>query len=317
MYYNYRIPKIERGGKNLLGEYCIEENFVWGNHYTKAFHARIDSDTYYTIFKYQIPFSPDEEKLFMARFELAPGERMNFYRNLVCCIQQEIKASQLLSSNKVPSILKILQVEQTKSSNGIINIYLKTEQVWPLCLHYLHEEVSRIDAINVVARLAITLRDINKAPHNVVMRGLDINEIYINADQKILMGGFYYASSPMLPHYPAYLPGCPKNIPENVLRGEPGDAGTDTYSLACLAWNLFSGIPLDAQIPKHLSVFPQYGTDELAEALWMGRSGITDNSAAFRKRISDCRKQISKSDQASELIPVREQRRKQYAIEIV
>lgn len=301
----------------MLSEYCVEENHVWSNHYAKVFHAKTDSETYCTIFKYQIPFPPDEEKLFMARFGMDPDDRIKFYRNLACCIQQNIKTSQLLVSNKVPSILKILQVEQAKSSDGITNIYLKTEQVWPIRLQLLYDEVSRIDAINVIARLSVTLRDVNKAPHNVVMRGMDINEVYVNAEQKVLLGGFFYAASPMLPQPPGYLPGRPNNIADTVLNGDVGDTGTDTYSLACLAWNLFSGIPLDAQVPKHLNIYPQYGTKELAEALWLGRSCKAENAAVFRKRISDCRKQISKDVQASEHIPVRSQRKKQYAIEIV
>lgn len=139
----------------------------------------------------------------------------------------------------------------------------------------------------------------------------------MNREDRILLGGFYYAASPLLPPPPDYLPGHPSNLMESVLQGATGTPGSDMYALSCLAWNLFSGIPMDAQLPPHIRVYPQYGSEELAEVLLLGREGRDEDLAAFRRRLSDCRKRISKDENAGQRIPVREQRRVLYEIDYV
>lgn len=300
-----------------LKDYCQEENLVWTNLYAKAFRADISDEITHTVIRYQIPFDTDTEMIFLERFQMAPSRRVQLYQNLVKCIQQEVKASTLLAQSGVLSILQFFNVEQEREPDGISYIYLETEEIWPIRQKLLVGEVDRTTAINVITRLSIILRDIAKEPHQIVMRGFDINEVYVNKEDRILLGGFYYAASPALPPPPDYLPGHPLNLTEAVLQGATGTPGSDMYALACLAWNLFSSIPMDAQLPAHIRVYPQYGSEELAEVLLLGREGRDEDLATFRRRLGDCRKRISKDENATLRIPVREHRRVLYEIDYV
>lgn len=300
-----------------LKKYCIEENLSWCNRYAKAYRAQINEDTVHTVLCYQIPFVPEEELIFLERYRLPAARRMSFYQNLAKCIQHTVRVSELLNNSGVPSILQYYCVEQERDSNGVTYILLETEEIWPICYNMLSGEVERITALNVVARLSVILRDIAKPPHSIVLRGFDIDEVYVNKDNRIMLAGLYYAYSPMLTNYPDYLPGRPNNIVESVAQGFPGTPGTDMYSLSCFAWNLFSGVPLRAQVPASFFVYPQYGTDELAEILYMGREGRDEDLAAFRRRLSDCRKMISKASDALVRIPIREQRSITYEVQTV
>lgn len=300
-----------------LSQFCTAENLVWENRYAKGFHANVSGEEIHTIMRYQIPFSPDAEKIFMMKYGVEPAARKGFYQNLARCVQQQIKTAMILADSKVPSVLQIYHVEQERTSEGITNIYLETDRIWPIKEKLLKDKIDRTAAITIVARLSIILRDIAKGPHSISHRGLDIDEIFVNTEDRIILGGFYYASSPGLPAAPPYLAGKPNNLSPTHLRGEKGDAADDIRTLSCIAWNLFSGVPMEAQLPEYLNVFPQYATEDLANALLFGRCAKAGDSVQFRKLISDCRKRIAKDDERSVYIPIRSQNCKHFKIQFV
>lgn len=302
----------------MLESFCTKENVAWESPLVTAFHYLTEDNTSRTVLRYQIPFPADKEKLFMERYGLPASKRMEFYQTLVRCIQQQIKASAHLIANEVSSILPFHEVEQIRTEDGTTNIYLSTERVTPIQEKLLRGQIDAIDAVNVLLRLSIILRDANKEPASLTIRGLDIHEVYMTEDNKILLGGLYYAGSPNLPEPPGFLPSCSSHVFPTVLQGGIGDPGTDMYSLACLGWNLFSGLPLEVKLPDHLLVFPQYASQELAECLWIGRSGDADKVAAFRRKLSESRKQMGKDPELQkQKIPLPKQRKKQFEIQIV
>lgn len=300
-----------------LKDFCTEENFIWKTDYARAFRAETENGEIRTVLRYQIPFPQEDEMLFMERFQLPATRRLQFYQNLLRCIQQQIKTSALLAQSGVPSIIRFSKVENERDESGTTSIYLETEEIWPIRSRLLASDVDRATAINMIYRLSIILREVAKEPHSVVLRGLDMNEVFLNGSGKIILGGLFYASSPHLPPYPDYLPGSPRNLTDDVARGGAGTPGSDMYSLSCIAWNLFSGVPVDAGLPDHIKNYPQYGTDALAEVLFLGRQGNDADLAAFRRRLSDCRKQICKDPESQMRFPVPEQRRYLHEIDYV
>ena len=300
-----------------ITEVCTEENFIWKNDYSSSYLYRRDASSIHMVMKYQIPFSPDDEKIFMERFDIPVSERKEFYQNLLKCIQQQIKASAILAQQNVPSCIKFYGAEQERDENGITSIYLETDYLRPLCQTTLSELTDELEAANIASRLAIILRDLQKEPHKVTLRALDPNEIFINDENKLVLGGLFYAASPFLPEPPKFLPTVTPNIHKDVLTGGTGHAGTDMYSLACMIWNLYAGIPLDAKLPEHIDVFPQYASEDLAMTLLLGRHGREEDVAAFRRQLGKCRACYSKKDTAPVKIPIRRQRRKEYIISIV
>lgn len=300
-----------------LKEICEENNFLWKNQYASAFQYRIDASTVHAVLRYQIPFPADEEKIFMERYGISPGQRKEFYQNLLRCIHQQIKASALLAQHDVASCIRFYRAEQDRDDHGTAFVYLETDNIRPVSESVFSESTDSLEAINIAARLSVILRDIQKEPYNVTLRALDPSEVYINDDNKLVLGGFYYAASPFLPEPPPFLPTRPANIRADVLDGGTGDAGADMYSLSCMLWNLFAGIPLDAKLPEHLMVFPQYASTDLAKVLLLGRKGQAGDVAAFRRVLGKCRQAYSKGEVPTEKIWIRKQRRKQYGIVIV
>lgn len=298
-----------------LEQYCIPENLSWCGTYAKGYTAQVSETERHTVICYRIPFPAEEEPLFLARHGIAASERVGVYQNLVKCIQQNIKATQLLTNAGIPSILRYLKVEQVKDKQGVSYILLETEEIRPIREVMLRDSISQRDALNVVARLTIVLRDIAKDPVSMVIRAMDINEIYINTENRILVGCFHYAAAKELPEPPPFLPGHPRNLRSDICKGELGDPGADMYTLACLAWNLYSGLPLESQLPDNIKIYPQYAVPLLAEVLLMGRSGKAEDVAAFRKGISDCRRQYGKQLEQEGSFKIREQIRKDYVYE--
>lgn len=196
---------------------CEESNFLWKNHYATAYQYRIDSETVHAVLRYQIPFPADEEKIFMERYGIAPGKRKEFYQNLLACIQQQIKASALLAQHEVASCIRFYRAEQDRDHKGTAYIYLETDNIRPIRESIFQDSTDSLEAVNIAARLALILRDIQKEPYNITIRAVDPNEIYVNDDNKLVLGGFYYASSPFLPVPPSFLPTRPQNIRMDVL----------------------------------------------------------------------------------------------------
>lgn len=294
---------------------CTDAHLVWESRIGSAFHVTNETGEIKTVFRYQIPFPADKEAEFLARYNVPASDRLRFYKDFAKCIQRQIQASNLLAQAKVPSILTFSDMKQERSQDGVTSIYLESEQVWPIMDRLLVNEVSPINLLDVIRRLGMILRDIHKEELGISHRGLDLNEVYINADNKILLGGFFYADIPSAERYTDYLPMKPANLPAPLLRGEKGTLGADVQMLAIAAWNLFSGHPFDARLTSRRLVYAEYATDEIVEALLYGLSGADETCNAFLRRLSDCRKVLSKTAYAQTTIPIRRQRLKEFKVE--
>lgn len=301
----------------VLAAACSPENVAWETDLLTAFHYRNENGEMKTVMRYQVPLDPDKEAVYIAKHGIAPAERMGFYQNLVRCIQREVSVSEYLNKADVPSVLSYSKVEQEKSEKGTVYIYLETEQVWPATEKLLCDSISASTLLDLIYRLSIILRDISKDGIDVVHRGLDLREVYINAENRVRLSGFFYAACPNFGEYPSYLPGRPVNLPYVLLNGDSGHQGYDIMTLAILSWNLFSGNPYDARLTSNRLVFPEYATEEITDALLCGMSGNPENCNLFRRKLSDCRKQLSKNGEAPVYIPVRRQLLKDFIVEYV
>lgn len=291
-----------------LSEFCVESNWAWDSDLGSAYHYTRPDGEVRTIFRYQIPFSPDKEALLLAKYNIPAEERLRFYQNFVRCIQRQVNVSKYLEEEKVNSILTYINSEQIRSEQGTVSIYLETEQVWPILQHLLVGEVPAITVLDAVSRLAVILRDINREQIGVVHRALDLREVYISAKNKILMGGFFYASCQKLGPYPDFLCCSPAHIVSSVRHGNPGSHKTDIQALSAIAWNLFSGLPHDCEHTSARRIAPEYSFPELNNALLMGLAGEDEVCNIFRRRLSDCRKILNKAALPQMAIPIRSQR---------
>lgn len=300
-----------------LSDVCTSKNFAWETELASAFHYRNEDGEVKTVFRYQVPLPPEKEAIFMAKYDVAANDRLSFYQNLVRCIQREVAISDYLTKAKVSSILTFSAVEQERDEKGVSYIYLETEQVWPVMKKLLTGAVPAITVLDVIYRLAVVLRDLGKEDVGVVHRGLDLNKVYINQEEKLKVGGFFYADCPGLGSFPDYLPTRPVNLPFVFLHGERGHQGFDLMTLSITAWNLLSGHPFDARLADSRLVFPAYATEGLVEALRIGMSGSLEYCNLFRRKLSDCRKQLVKTDYAQLAIPIRQQLLKEFVVEYI
>lgn len=300
-----------------LSQFCTASNWVWDGTLGSAFHYERDDGQMRTVFRYDIPFPPDKEPFQLKLRKVSQSGRLAFYQHYVRCIQRQVTVSKYLSQANVNSILTYSKVEQERTEQGTTCIYLETEQVWPILQKLLVGEVPSLTILDVISRLAFILRDTAKEPVGVIHRGLDLNEVYISAENKILLGGFFYASCPKLGAYPDFLPGGPSNIPPSVQQGNAGSHKTDVQTLSAIAWNLFSGLPHNSVSDPYRRVSPEFSTPELTNALLLGQAGEDDICNAFRRKLSDCRKMLNKPDSPKVSVPIRSQRLKEFQVELV
>lgn len=300
-----------------LRDACKPENFAWESELADAYHFTNENGFIRTVLHYQIPLPENKQVFFMTKYGLRGSDLRQFYQNLVRCLQQEVAVSKYLTRARVSSVLSFSAMEQARDEAGTSHIYLETEQIWPVIGKVLVNPTPYITVMDVIYRLSIVLRDISKDSVGVVHRGLDLNEVYINNEDRIKVGGFFYSYCPDVYGWPDYLPNRPSNLPMGFLNGEKGHQGLDIMTLALIAWNLFSGNPHDAKLVDGRWVFPAYANQELVDALFLGMSGNEENCQSFRRRWQDCRKQMSKTEFASMTLPIRKQLLKEVSVEYV
>lgn len=305
---------------NLL-EHCKAENLVWSSEIGKGYHYTNEDGEVKTIFDYQFPFPKETQVSFCAKYNIPMDRRIAFYQSFMECIKRETEVSDHLKNAKVNSILTFSRVEQVQDESKNVHFLLESEQVWPVMDKLFADAIPALSVIDVINRLCVVLRDISRETVGVIHRGLDFRKVYINAESKILMSGFFYS------HFPGgsdvgnldYLPCCPSNLTETYLKREVGSQSEDFRMLAIAAWNILSGLPFDAQISKYRLVKPEYATEELADILLTGINGLEDDSQcnAFRRNLMDCRKALNKTEYANLVIPVRKKIQKEYRVEEV
>ena len=300
-----------------LSEMCVNENKVWETDLMTAFHCPDENGIIKTVMRYRIPLHAESEAIYLSKYDMAAEDRLAFYKNVVSCIQQQVAVSQYLQDAGVSSVLSFLSMEQERDKKGVSTIYLATEQVWPILDKLLVDRSDVLTLLDVIYRLGTVLKNINKEGIGVVHRGLDLRNVYINAENRIRLGGFFYAYCPIKSGVPSYLPGSPSPLDAVYSKGETGNETADIRTLSMIAWNLFSGLPHNTQIDTSRVVFPQYATEELAQLLWDGMSGSFESCNSFRRRLLNYRNQIKDTDYAKQMIPIRGQQLKTFSVGFV
>jgi hypothetical protein len=285
-----------------LSELCSTVNPSWRGKYADAYHYKDATGTKKTVFRYQIPMDAQDESLFLAKYLLSPKDRKSYYKNLAISVQRQVAILDRLHREGVQSILKYSRIEQERMENGVTAIYLETEEVYPIKEKLFSPSVSALTAVDVFLRIAYVFRDISKC--GVVHRGFDMDEVYINAENKILVGGFYYAACPGAPEFTEFLPQAPVNRPWIVDDGFAGNQGTDIQALCMAAWNVFSGLPAEAnRFQATRLVQPEYATEQITEALLFGLKCSEMDGNAFRRKLLDARKAANKTNYAQLELP--------------
>lgn len=300
---------------------CKSENLAWKNGFSNGYHISDGNNRSKTVIDYPIPLPKDIEDTVCTRYNIAPDQRKNFYQSWLECIQREIAAANYLKSAGVKSILTFTKVEQEQDENKIAHVLMETEdKIWPVVGRLFSDTISAMSLIDVTLRLALVLRDINKDPVNMVHRGVDLNEVYINSEDKILLGGFFYAdipgkSSSEIP----YLPCASANFMHSYSKEDEIGQNSDIKALSIIAWNLFSGNPHDAHLSLERLVKPEYAPTELADILVTGIMGLADNTQCnvFRRSLLNCRKMLNKTDYVNTQIPIRHQPTKQIRVDLL
>lgn len=296
-----------------LSPYCDQAPPIWSGKYADGYLVQIN-DVTKTIFRYAIPFEDEKDAVLKANYSLTSDERYRYYQSLVQGIQRNKNISGLLRANHVPSILSCELVEQERDPrSGCNRIYVLTEEVRPIQMVLFENEINILTLLDVFIRLQIIVRDIAKTPHCVTHRGISLDEVYINAEGKILLGGFYYAASPSVPGITPYLPDHPQYFPSGLQQGAIGNAGTDMQRLAIILYNILSGLPWDTQWPSIPKVAPAYAPKELAEILFFGLRCTESDCNYFRRCLLNFRKDISKTQLSSLTIPICKPIRKEFA----
>lgn len=229
-------------------------------------------------------------------------DRTAYYQRLAMMVQNQYDASKFLKEHNIPSILHFQDV-QTVEDGSSTKIYLATQPVTPIRKTTLSEQTDTLTVVGVLLRLSTILRDLSNLTPPFVHRGLDMDEIYLTEDNKILLSGFFYsqwADSAPIP----YLPEIPHNIPQSLQCGAKGSPGDDLYMLASIAWSIFSGCPIGSQLPNGPTVYPMYAPEEIAQAIQIGLQGRTTDIMAFRKKLTECRKKLVKSEIPNVNIPL-------------
>lgn len=283
---------------------------VWRTKYAAAYMEEENM-----VIRYRFPFSKQREAALLGAYKLSPKERLPYYQNLSAMIERSISVSEYLKEERVPSILFYDHTFQKQEKNGIICIYcIPEEPVIPLSCSLFNKDCNALTSLDVFLRLTHILRDINKTPIPLVLRYMDMDEVFLTNDNRIKLGGFFYAMADGLTQAPYYLQDAAPIIPAEVRDGEIGNIGTDMKALSMIAWNVFSGLPWNCgQTTQSMQIPPAYAPPALLRVLELGLSGDPDQFNAFRKQLLQCRKELAKTDFAQIIIPMGRAMKKQYS----
>ena len=257
------------------------------------------------VIRYRFPYSRQREAELLGCFHLTPEERLPYYQTLSAILERNLMLTDYLAEQGVPSILTFDSAYQSQEDNGIICVYcIPPVPVTPITRSLFAEDCNALTVLDVFLRLSRIQRDINKSPISPVLRYLDMDDVYLTPDNKILLGGFFYAEANGLPTPPDYLPDAAAVVTQDQLSGLPTTEGTDMRILCRIMWNVFSGLPWDtAQTTASMRIPPLYAPAPLLSLLELGLTGECDNCASFRKKILQCRKELAKTEFAEMTIP--------------
>lgn len=284
-------------------------SICWRTKYAAAF-----MDNGKMTIRYRFPYANKREAALLGAYNLTPADRLPYYQNLSAMIERNLLVTEYLRDESVPSILTFENAFQKDEENNIICVYcLPSEPVTPITLSLFAADCNALSTFNVFLRLTHILRDIHKTPMAPVLRYLDLDDVYLTSSERILLGGFYYASANDLQAPPPFLPDSAQLAPDDILRDENGSIGTDMYILCRIAWNIFSGLPWNSiHTPQSLRIPPRYAPPALIRVLELGLSGDPDCFYTFRKQMLQCHKELSKSEFAKLTIPMCAAHKKEY-----
>ena len=286
---------------------------LWQTKYATAYRQNEK-----TIICYRFPHESNREAALIGKYGLLPGDRMEYYQTLSCAVERHFSIAELLHSAGVPNVISYSKTYQKKESNGAICVYaICDDAITPVTQSLLSEETKALDVLDMILRLSTTiLRDVAKPPLSLSLRCLDLDEVFLTGDNRILLGGFYYATSPLLSEPPPFLPECPATTPPYSFLESPskiGANGADMQMISLIAWNLFSGLPWNtAHTSASFRIHPQHAPTSLLEVLKVGLCGKDQDCSVFRKQLLQCRKELAKTEFADIIIPFPTPMEKQY-----
>lgn len=266
------------------------------------------------VIRYRFPYSKIREAQLLGAYNLSPKDRLPYYRTLSAMVERNIVVSNYLKSQGISSILFFEKTYQQQEDNGIIGMYCVPEEpITPITHSLFSTDCNALQALDVFLRLTHILRDIHQTPDSLSLRYLDLEDVYLTEDNKIKLGGFFYASAEGLDVPPPYLQDAAPVMPDTLNAGAAGDIGADMQILCQIAWNIFSGLPWDTShtaISKKIP--PRYAPPQLLAVLELGLNGNADDFSVFRKLLLSCRKELAKTPFAQQHIPMKAPYRKEY-----
>lgn len=282
---------------------------IWRTKYSAAYME----DGNMTI-RYRFPFSREREATLLGTYNLTPKDRVPYYQTLSTMVERNIAFTDYLKSEAIPSIFTFEKSYQKQEDSGVICVYcVASVPATPITQTIFAKDFNALTALDVFLRLAHILRDINKTPISPVLRHLDMDDIYLTEDNKILLGGFYYFAADEFPAPPHFLADAAPVADEAISKGGKGNAGTDMQMIANIAWNIFSGLPWNCQqTPESRKIPPKYAPASLLAVLELGLRGDPDSCNTFRKQLMQCRKELAKTDFAQLIIPCVHPYQKEY-----
>ena len=166
-------------------------SICWRTKYAAAF-----MDNGKMTIRYRFPYANKREAALLGAYNLTPADRLPYYQNLSAMIERNLLVTEYLRDESVPSIITFENAFQKDEENNIICVYcLPSEPVTPITLSLFAADCNALSTFNVFLRLTHILRDIHKTPMAPVLRYLDLDDVYLTSSERILLGGFYYASA--------------------------------------------------------------------------------------------------------------------------
>ena len=261
------------------------------------------NDRKVSVFCVQIPYASEREAIDFAKYGIDASGRKGYYKTMLDGVQRHIAVMQYLKEKEVPSVLVPEQITQEKV-DGVNYIFVQTQAVSPIQqVLFCNQEIELLTLLDIFIRLTVVVRDLAQA--QIHHRGISLDEVFLTEDNRIVVGGFYYADAvggeqPIVP----YLPQHGKYLPPELLAGEPGTQAADMRTLAQMLYNFCAGVPWDTQWPAKPNIAPAYAPPELIPALLLGLNCKEEECNAFRRRLLDARKAIAKSESKDIRIPI-------------
>lgn len=284
----------------------------WSDFFADAFSVQAEEETAKTLFRYQIPFPEEKEAIYFAKCGVPESKRKDYYKNMLGCVQRHIAICQHLKEQGVSSILYPEQITQEKAGNSNY-IFIQTQSVRPILpALFGGAQIGILTLLDVFIRLSVVARDLSQA--GVSHRGFRLDEVYLTPDERIVVGGLYYATGPKQASIIPYMPGQSRPLPKELLSGQ-GSQALDMRTLAMILYNLGVGVPWDTQWPKQSRIAPSLMPKEVIPVIQFGLNCKEEECNAFRRKLLDCRKAISKTDSGHWQIPIRHRMENIYTYE--